>query len=558
MIKIIKFSNKILCRYSKQNFYFFSILSFFTSILNVSGVVSFYPIITYLFFPEKVLGNVAVKKILMSLNLQSENIFNLLIIIFLILIFASLILNLIIILYKEFICEDLIKKIKIKTYTSILNSDFNDIQKMNLSSYMNIETFHIGRIKTLIGSYLDLINNLFLFLFVFITICYFNIYFLILFLFLVLIFLINRKISKKIIINNSLKLKNLNQYFNSIYYSVFFGFKEIKLFNLSNKIIKGFKIKYQDWIKLSLVNYFFANSIRLFIDFSIFVILAYLVIFQKGLFTDPNNYSIISVMVLLFLRIIPVFNLMVRNMNYILAQHSSYEEIKKFLDFKRKKIAIKNKNINFMFKKQIAINNVKFDFKNGKKFNFNFNIKCGDKILFYGKSGCGKSTLLNIISGFYEPLVGGVFVDGINVKENLNNFIKKLSYISQQNLLFPGTILSNITFDKKLKFKDKLKLKKIYSICGLESFINYENLDRLHFDFNANILSGGQKQRIIIARALFINPKLLLLDEATNALDIISEKKVLAGVMKYLNKTTIIVVSHSKLNIKFDKKYLIE
>jgi ABC-type bacteriocin/lantibiotic exporter with double-glycine peptidase domain len=254
---------------------------------------------------------------------------------------------------------------------------------------------------------------------------------------------------------------------------------------------------------------------------------------------------------------VPVANLISKNINYIFSQYSSYKEIEKFIsldkNFSNKKLKSNKKQI-YNFKKNINIQNVEFSFETDKKFIFNFLVKCGHKVLIYGKSGSGKTTLFNLLGGFFPPEKGNILVDNCSIYDNLKNYLSKISYVTQESLLFEGTIFNNITFKKKLlNSKDNSRLKKIYNICGLNTFISFGELNLKKIDFNAKNLSGGQKQRILIARCLYLKPKLLLMDESTSALDKESEKFILRQVFKYLKKSTIIMITHSVPKLKFDK-----
>ena len=123
--------------------------------------------------------------------------------------------------------------------------------------------------------------------------------------------------------------------------------------------------------------------------------------------------------------------------------------------------------------------------------------------------------------------------------------------------MFSGTIFENVTFQnsKSKDLKITVKLKKIYEICELNNVVyNYEDIFSKSIEIDSPDLSGGQKQRISIARVLYSEPKILILDEATNALDKISERKLFNNIFKYFPKLTVIVVTHRKLDLKFNKK----
>lgn len=162
-----------------------------------------------------------------------------------------------------------------------------------------------------------------------------------------------------------------------------------------------------------------------------------------------------------------------------------------------------------------------------------------------GLSGTGKTTLLKIISGLEKPTSGDVFVDGKNINDLLGNnlrlFKKSIGVVFQGiNLLMMKNVYKNISFpleiDKVNKDTIKRRVEELATLVGIESKLK---------DYPSQ-LSGGQRQRVAIARSLACNPKVLLLDEVTSALDPITTKQVLS-LLKELNeklKVTIIIITH--------------
>ena len=218
--------------------------------------------------------------------------------------------------------------------------------------------------------------------------------------------------------------------------------------------------------------------------------------------------------------------------------------------------AIENKQPIF-FKDKIKVEKVKFQYDKNLPYilnNVNFEINKGDKIAIKGKTGAGKSTLTNIIIGLLNPTEGKLIIDDIEInKNNLLAWQKNIAIVPQSIFLNDATILENIAISESLNKINLEKIRHCTKLAQIDSFI-----ETLPGKYNEKIgergvkLSGGQRQRIGIARALYRDANLIILDEPTNALDAETEKKVMDSLANL--KATIIMVSHSDTSLKyFDK-----
>jgi ABC-type bacteriocin/lantibiotic exporter with double-glycine peptidase domain len=219
----------------------------------------------------------------------------------------------------------------------------------------------------------------------------------------------------------------------------------------------------------------------------------------------------------------------------------------------RQKIVINN------FKKKIDVLDATYSYKDSKKtFRFNYSIKKGDKVLVSGNSGTGKSTFLNILSGMSKPESGKILYDNKDIYRRYSLKPGVIGYVTQHNLIFAGNVIENICFKKKSKLTiNELKnLQKIIKVLNLQNI--GENLEELNLTIDAPEISGGQKQRIAIARVLYSNPQILVLDESTSALDINSERSIIENILKYYPKLTLILSSHRISKKYFNKKILIK
>ncbi|EHK18823.1 uncharacterized protein TRIVIDRAFT_80699 [Trichoderma virens Gv29-8] len=176
----------------------------------------------------------------------------------------------------------------------------------------------------------------------------------------------------------------------------------------------------------------------------------------------------------------------------------------------------------------------------------NLTVQPGQYVALVGASGCGKSTTIALLERFYDPLSGGVYIDGKEISTlNLNEYRSHIALVSQEPTLYQGTIKENIL----LGTADPDVTDEAVELACREANI-YEFIMSLPEGFNTivgskgTLLSGGQKQRIAIARALIRHPKILLLDEATSALDSESEHVVQAALDKAAKGRTTIAVAH--------------
>lgn len=213
----------------------------------------------------------------------------------------------------------------------------------------------------------------------------------------------------------------------------------------------------------------------------------------------------------------------------------------------------------FNIKNNISLQDITFKYDNNNFIlnNLNIEISKNSSIGIFGKSGSGKTTFLDIISGLVVPNSGKVIVDDQVIE---NNYLRRkhqnnISYISQKTTVINDTLLKNICFGFKEKEIDIERYNKTVEICELKDIAkDFDQKLRKVSDSGSNI-SGGQLQRIGIARALYQNKDILILDEATNSLDEKTAAKIMNNILAIKNKT-IIIVSHNLENLeKCDQLY---
>lgn len=219
-------------------------------------------------------------------------------------------------------------------------------------------------------------------------------------------------------------------------------------------------------------------------------------------------------------------------------------------------------------RRDLVINNVMFQYTVNSPFvleHIYLNIPENKVTAIVGASGCGKSTLLKLLVRLYKPTYGEVTMGGMNVMAiNLRQWRNMCGVVMQDGKMFSDTIANNIVLDG-----DHIDKERLIECCKTAQILDEINSMPQGFDTKIGErgrgLSGGQKQRILIARALYRNPQYLFLDEATNALDAINEKKIVSVLNSAFENRTVIVVAHRLSTIRnadqivvLDKGHIVE
>ena len=239
-----------------------------------------------------------------------------------------------------------------------------------------------------------------------------------------------------------------------------------------------------------------------------------------------------------------------------------FDELKKN-DSKNIEKKLNEKRVLKKINDNIELKNISFSYKNTPEksiSNINIKIKRGEKVGISGVSGSGKSTLLKIILGLLKPQYGEIFIDGKKISDISKVLWENISYVPQETYIFDETIENNIAFGSLNENTDSDKLSKIIECVELKKLIK-ESINGINTKVGDRgiRISGGQKQRIAIARALYSQPDLLFLDEATSNIDLETEKIIFQNLKKFSKEMTIISISHRKnAFMDYDNVYIID
>jgi len=210
------------------------------------------------------------------------------------------------------------------------------------------------------------------------------------------------------------------------------------------------------------------------------------------------------------------------------------------------------------FSKAVCFENVNFKYSNAvgnANENLSFCIGKGEAIGIIGHSGAGKSTLVDILLGLLQPTSGSVLVDGIDIQNNLRSWQDHIGYVPQTIYLVDDTVSRNVAFGLPDDMIDHDAVARSITAAQLDEFVWSlpDGLNTIVGERGVR-LSGGQRQRIGIARALYNDPDILVLDEATSSLDTETEQGVMDAVKQLLGTKTIVIIAHRTTTVSYCTK----
>lgn len=213
---------------------------------------------------------------------------------------------------------------------------------------------------------------------------------------------------------------------------------------------------------------------------------------------------------------------------------------------------------------EVRFENVSFKYPDTNEYlfeNLNLTIKKGEKLALVGANGAGKTTLIKLLCGLYTPNSGNIYINHINIKDiNIKKYHNLFSVVFQDVFAFAFTIAQNVTctnneeidFDKVYKCLEKAGLKE--KIDSLPNGVNTNMLKE--FDEEGIVFSGGELQKLMLARALYKDSPIIILDEPTAALDPIAESEMYEKYNSFINNKTSIFISHRLSSTQFCKRVI--
>ena len=481
-----------------------------------------------------------------------------------ILLFLILILflrNIVYIAY-EYLIFKFVKILEIDTYKKLffifLKKSYLNFYKQNTNEV--IKNFQVSVIQYL--SYAEVIakivSDLIIISLYFIILTYLSFKeTLIIFVYFTIIFLV----AKKFISNFSFKYGQLyNQTTSQLNLSIINTFK-----NFSQIILKNLEKKISHNFISVIINHSFSRLImnvlktinRQILEISILILVIVIVLFYKDAYSFSDLITLATIYLASAYRLMPVVNSFITSYVKIKNYKYGFKIIDKEIDFfnnryKKIKFTIAKKK-KIIFKKELHLKKINFSHKNtnSKLFhNLDFKIKKNQMIGIIGTNGSGKTSLMQILLSLIKPNSGKIIVDNKQIEfNNTESYRKLFSYLPQENFFINGTIKENITFgDENV---NKNKLMKALDDANCLSFVKKlkNNINHIMSE-NGKNFSLGQLQRLALARALYFDNEILILDEPTSSLDPKAEKKFLLLIKKLKKEKTIIIISHRNQPLK--------
>ena len=380
-------------------------------------------------------------------------------------------------------------------------------------------------------------------------------------------FLFNKIISKK-----SIDYGKIHQFhdgkLNQTLHESFGSLKDIYLYNRSDNFLQRFIGHAEISKKVGIYTSIISSLPRHWLEIIFIISLTSIVLYSSYVLNDLNSaLPLAGLFAISGIRLMPAVNKIIGSYQQINLSKASITLVYEELKLKKNILVEKTEKFNEKKNefKSLLIKNLSFKYSNIDKFifeNVNFEIKKNSLIGFFGASGSGKTTLIDCLLGLLPPTSGKILFNNQNIYNDLKNWQSNIGYVPQNIYLMDASIQENIAIGINKRFIDIDRINLSLKLSNLDEFIK-----SLPDGLSTNVgekgvkISGGQRQRIGIARALYNNPQILVLDEATNALDTATEEKFLNLINELKNQQnlTVVMITHriSTLNI-CNKIYKIE
>ena len=542
---------------------FFFIIVFFSilqTIFEMIGIAAAIPFVTYLLKPEALKDVSFISNYFDTSNISfDEN----LMIIFCLIFFSIFLLKNFVIIFTSKISYKFIFSFRTNLFSNllqkILHQEFlffvqKGISKIFNTTFNEVNIFAVNIVRPLIIMLTEILVSFGILFLIIITgnsnglILIFPV--------MVVVGLILKNLNKSIKDWASIRIEN-NEKIINYNLNLINGIKEILIFGKIKKILEQFDDSLKSLENVDVKNGVVTSYPKVLLEQSVILIFIVIILLMSRIGeTNDDIIIILSFYLAAAYRLVPSINKIFVSYQQIKFGKPSIPKIMEYYNLKKDNKFIENNEINnsLEFKNKIILKNISFSYENDNHVFKDLNLEISkNKIIgIVGESGSGKSTIVNLLTGLIIAQRGNIIIDEkeINDPINLRRYQNLFSVTSQDTYLIDGSIKDNIIFGSNEKISND-RINSSIKFARLDTTIN-DLKDGMDTFVGSNIkqLSSGQKQRISIARSIYNDRKILIFDEATNALDKENEKYIFESLKNLKAKKTIIIISHDPDNLK--------
>ncbi|MFK5892714.1 MAG: ABC transporter ATP-binding protein [Pseudomonadota bacterium] len=332
---------------------------------------------------------------------------------------------------------------------------------------------------------------------------------------------------------------------------LFSGIKEIKISAAETRFVQQYADTYKALSKYSTLYGVLEYTPREIMESITYISIVLFSIFAIVFYQTPETvFPLIALYTLAAYRLIPAAREIFTGIEKIHLSEYSLSKLSKDFEQIKTTSEVSNITIPIPLKQDITLKNICFSYQSETQAifkNFNTIIKAGHHTLISGPSGIGKTTLADIIMGLLDVSSGEIIVDGTVIKKDMwKSWRNSIGYVPQSIFLFQGSITQNVAIAEE---ESKINLDRVKHCCEIAQISTY--IESLKNNYQTilgqgnQLLSGGQLKRLGIARALYKNPSLLILDESTNEMEDLKKEGVLSA-LKIINNLTVLIISHDQ------------
>ncbi len=440
--------------------------------------------------------------------------------------------------------------LQIKIFKNFINKDFIFYSENHSANTLRNLTSEVALFtKSLLSPLLTLVSNVVLILFILSLLLLYDFKStLIITSAILFIMILLKMLFSKTLKNLGNRRQVISKEFLKIITESFHIVKEIKLLKIQKLFEDNFSKKVAEVYKISIKRTLITSLPKSFYEIIFLLILIFIII--ANIENTSNLFTTLGVYAASIFRIIPSANAISSSYNKIKFAHPTLSIIKNELKNEFNKIDEGTTKI--LFNKKIQFENINFNFKDKKVFsNLNLQINIGDKIGIMGPSGSGKTTLINILMGLIHPESGKIKVDAIDIKNNISCWQNLISYVPQNVMILDESLKLNICLNESESEYDHKRYEIALEKSQLKKlFAKLEFKDETKLGENGSKISQGEKQRIGIARAIYRNSKLLILDESASSLDSKTKDLFFKELKDNFQEMTIVFISHEKKSLE--------